>query len=120
MSAVLPKGFRLAGSYKNVGGGSVGGTTSLRMSFYTFEANGRFSTSSAGAVTVTTHVTGAGDRQIANGGRTSVTVGGNYEIDGVVLTLRYDDGRVDYKTITSDPKPAPKAVTINGTMFNRM
>jgi hypothetical protein len=105
---------------KSIGGGTVGGTTALRYGFWTFESNGRFSTSSAASVSVKTHVTGQGERQVANGGRTSASVGGTYEIDGVVLTLRYDDGRVDYRTITTTQKPNPSSVTINGKMFNRM
>jgi hypothetical protein len=49
-----PKGFRFAGSFKSVGGGTFGDTTALRYGFWTFSADGRFSTSSAASVTVNT------------------------------------------------------------------
>jgi hypothetical protein len=108
VSPALKKGFRFAGSFKSTSGGSVGDTHSLRYKFWRFDANGRFETSSAGTVTSKSSV----------GGRASKDVGGRYEIDGVVLTLRYDDGTVKHATIViSDSSTRPKMITINGTMF---
>lgn len=114
------KGHRFAGSFKSVSGGSVGDTTALNYGFWTFEANGRFSTSSAGSVSVNSWRPSTGNRQIASSGRTSETVGGTYEVDGIVLTLKFDDGRVVHRIIDVDEKPRPGSVTIDGKMYTRM
>lgn len=102
-----------------------GGTTALRYGFWTFSADGRFSTSSAASVTVNTWKPSSGTTQIANGGRTSKAYDGTYDVDGPVLTLRYDSGAVVRKilivwsTAKGRPKTEPTSIKIDGTLFNK-
>jgi hypothetical protein len=124
LEPLLPKGFRFTGSFKSVGGGTVGDTTALRYGFWTFSADGRFSTSSAASVTVNTWKPSSGTTQVANGGRTSKVSEGTYEVDGPVLTLRYDSGAVVRKilvvwsTAKGRPNTEPSSIRIDGTLFN--
>jgi carotenoid cleavage dioxygenase-like enzyme len=47
---------------------------------------------------------------------TAAERGGQYEIDGYVLTLRYQDGRVEQRLIVTDAAD-PKVVWIDGNGY---
>lgn len=113
----LPSGFRLDGRYRSlkaVGNLAMGGTDSVTAySEYTFTPDGRVtrgagvgSTSQAGDVsTATSNV--APDRR------------GRYDIDGLTLRLRWDDGRSENRILVADPNDPKTALWLDGVGYVR-
>ncbi len=108
----LPAGMRLDGLYRRLGGTgniAVGGTATVAAwNEYRFTPDGRV-----------TRGGGAGARAEAGGGSVvtrSQAAGqqGSYRIEGVMLTIRYDDGSEEARLIVTDPKDPSGAIWLDG------
>ena len=116
----LPRGFTLAGTYRNISGSGnagMGGTSSISAwSDYTFDAAGNFTTGGglhgndrlerAGTITTT----------VASG--LSPTQRGRYAIDGYTLTLIYADGKTERRMIVTEPAD-PSVIWLDGNGYTR-
>jgi hypothetical protein len=113
----LPAGFRLDGRYRSlkaVGNLAMGGGDAVTAyAEYVFTPDGRVmrgggvgSTSQAGDVsTVTAGV--APDRR------------GRYDIDGLTLRMRWDDGRIESRILVADPNDPKTALWLDGVGYVR-
>ncbi|WP_341887571.1 hypothetical protein [Variovorax sp. YR752] len=108
----LPAGMRLDGLYRRLGGTgniAVGGTATVAAwNEYRFTPDGRV-----------TRGGGAGARTEAGGGSVvtrSQAAGqqGSYRIEGVMLTIRYDDGSEEVRLIVTHPKDPRGAIWLDG------
>jgi hypothetical protein len=116
----LPRGFTLAGTYRNLSGtgnAGMGGTASIAAwSDFTFDAAGNFTT--GGGV--------HGDDRMERAGTTTTTVysglsstqRGRYAIDGYTLTLIYADGKTERRMIVTDPAD-PSVIWLDGNGYTR-
>jgi hypothetical protein len=102
----LPRGLKLAGIYRLTGGANFSspGFTSniLAWDDLSFLPDGRFQ-GGGGANTTSSYDGPAVSTSTAIPARSAARFG-RYAIDGYTLTLRYDDGRVEQRMITADPK----------------
>ena len=115
--STLPAGFKLNGHFSSLSGTgtiAIAGSSSVTaVSEYTFESDGRVirggavgSTSSAGnAAVVSSHV--APSRR------------GQYEIEGVTLRIRYDDGSQELRILVTDPEDPKSVIWLDGTGYVR-
>lgn len=113
----LPKDFRLDGRYRSLTGTgnlAVGGTqTVAAWRDYRFFPDGTVSREG-----------GAGGR--AESGNTSVVTGGRaagragrYRIDGLLLTITYDDGSSERRVVITDPSDPKSAIWLDGNGYVR-
>jgi hypothetical protein len=102
----LPRGLKLAGTYRATGTAnfSSSGFTSniLAWDDLSFLPDGRFQ-GGGGANTTSSYDSPAVSTSTAIPARSAARFG-RYAIDGYTLTLRYDDGRIEQRMITADPK----------------
>lgn len=97
----------LLGTYRSQMGGTMMGTVSaMGQSFYTWNANGTFSTTTTGMAT-----NGAAVPQ-ANSA-TSSDAAGTYILSGTTLTLKFSGGRTEQHTVF----PYGDAIFFDGRMF---
>ena len=101
-------------SLSGVGTVAVGGTSSVAVvSEYTFGADGRVirggasgSTTSAGGASVVTSNVAPSRR-------------GRYDIDGVTLRIRYDDGSHEQRILVTDPDDPKSVIWLDGSSYVR-
>lgn len=114
--SALPPGFALSGTYHSLsGGGSIafGGTTSVAAwSEYTFLPGGVV-------------VRGGGAGGSSEFGNTSVVVAslppdrrGSYQIDGIMLNMRFDDGASYSYALVTDPGDDGSAIWLDGIAYS--
>ncbi len=114
--AALPPGFELSGRYLSLGGGgdiAFGGTTSVAAwTEYTFLPGG-----------VVVRDGGAGGR--SEFGNSSVAVAslppdqrGRYTIDGIMLSLLFDDGTLHSYVLVTDPDDAGSVIWLDGVAYS--
>ena len=115
----LPRGFKFDGNYGTSSGSFDGTVSAARWRNLRFHRDGRFTTHNFSSHTVTVNE-GIPDRaQTIAGGHGSKKDGGTYLIDGYRLTLRFDDGTVQQRTIVSDPKPKIGIMWLDGDVYTR-
>ncbi|MEZ5459259.1 MAG: hypothetical protein R3E65_08105 [Steroidobacteraceae bacterium] len=115
--AKLPAGFRLDGRYrslKGVGNLAMGGTDSVTAySEYAFTPDGRVTR--GGGVGSTSQ---AGDISTVTAG-TALDRIGRYDIDGLTLRMRWDDGRIESRILVADPNDPKTALWLDGIGYVR-
>jgi hypothetical protein len=109
----LPKQFRLEGTYRSLSGTgnvAIGGSSSVvAWRTYTFSADGRIvrdggaGASSGGTVTSST----------------APNQRGRYQIDGLILRIRYDDGTTEERMLITNPKDPKSAIWLDGYGYSR-
>lgn len=113
--STLPPDLRLNGLYRHLGGTgniAVGGSDAVTaFTDYTFFPDGRI-------------IRGGGSGAQAQGGDVSTVIAatapgrrGRYRIDGLTLTITYDDGRTESQIIVTDPKDPKGAIWLNGVGY---
>lgn len=111
----LPPDLRLNGLYRHLGGTgniAVGGTDAVTaFTDYTFFPDGHV-------------IRGGGSGAQAQGGDFSTVVRsvapgrrGTYRIDGLTLTITYEDGRRESQIIVTDPKDPKGAIWLDGVGY---
>jgi hypothetical protein len=111
--SALPNQFRLNGTYRSLSGSgnvAIGGSSSVAVwRNYTFTSEGGVVRSgSAGGSSENVAVS-----SIARNQR------GRYEIDGLVLRIRYDDGSTEERIIVTDPENEESAIWLNGDGYTK-
>src|SRR5690606_37804140 len=108
----LHAGMRLDGLYRRLGGVgnvAVGGNASVTVSNeYRFTPDGRVSRGGSAGATA-----GAGGTTVATSSRAAGRQG-SYRIDGVMLSILYDDGSEETRLIVTDPKDPRGAIWLDG------
>jgi hypothetical protein len=115
--STLPAGFRLDGHFTSLSGTgtiAIGGSSSVTaVSEYTFTIDGRVvrggavgSTSSEGNASVVTSNVAPSRR-------------GRYEIQGVTLRIRYDDGSQELRILVTDPEDPKSVIWLDGRDYVR-
>ena len=114
MQRPLPASTRLSGSFSRTSAGTTQGFSAISWSNMVFERSGRFSSGG-----------GSGSMSRSHDGRAGVATsdkraagGGTYAIDGFMLTLRHDDGQVEYRSIVTHPTDG-KIIWIDGAAYTR-
>ena len=111
----LPDGLGLDGLFRRLGGAGtlgVGGTSSVTVwNEYRFFPDGRVARgggsggrAEAGGTSVTSQGTAANRR-------------GTYRVEGVMLTITYDDGSVEQRILIADPKVPTGAIWLDGAGY---
>ncbi len=109
---MLPAGFRLDGFFRSLSGAgtvAVGGSDSVAAwRSYAFSKNG-----------LVVRGGGAGAYAAVSGGSTAVSSiapsqRGRYRIDGITLSITYDDGSSESRLIVTDPKDPTGAIWLDG------
>jgi hypothetical protein len=109
----LPADFRLSGSYRSLSGAgnvAIGGSTSVAAwRNYTFTADGQvLRGSGAGASSDNVAISSAKPNQR-----------GRYEINGLILRMRYDDGSIEERIIITNPQDAKSAIWLDGVGYSK-
>jgi hypothetical protein len=116
----LPRGFTLAGTYRNLSGtgnAAMGGTSSMSAwSDYTFDAAGNFTT--GGGLSGHDRVETGGTRTTTVFSGASPTQHGRYSIDGYTLTLMYADGKTERRMIVAESGD-PSVIWLDGYGYTR-
>ncbi len=109
----LPNQFRLEGTYRSLSGtGNVaisGSSSVAAWRTYTFSSDGRVvrdggaGASSGGTVTSST----------------APNQRGRYQIDGLILRIRYDDGTTEERMLITNPKDPKSAIWLDGYGYSR-
>lgn len=113
----LPAGFTLEGLYRSLSGAgnvAVGGTDSVAVwNEYIFGRDGRV-------------VRGGGAGAYARGGDVTTAASsvspnhrGRYRINGLTLTIVYDDGREERRIVVTDPTDPKSAIWLDGEGYVR-
>jgi len=100
MQRPLAKSTRLGGSFSRASDGPTYELSAFSWTNLTFDGSGRFSSSSASGSRRTQRHDDAPD---VSGTTRRAPVRGSYTIDGFTLTLRRDDGQVEYHSIVPHP-----------------
>lgn len=113
----LPEGFRLEGRFRALSGTgnlAFGGSDSV-VAFreYTFARDGRVLRGGGAGASAA-----AGDFSVATASAAPAQRG-RYRIDGLVLTLDWDDGSRESRLIVADPKDPKTAIWLDGTGYVR-
>lgn len=108
----LPNQFRLNGTYRAIsGGGDVamgGGTTVAIWGEYSFFLDGRVTRNGgAGMISPESAVSS-----------TAATQNGQYQIDGLLLRMRYSDGSTENRVIITHPAD-PSAIWLDGIGYSQ-
>ncbi len=113
--ARLPEGMKLDGLYRDLEGAGTlgsGGTDSVT-------AYDEYRFSRDGTVERTGGVGGrveAGDASVATSVRKRVRQG-RYRIEGLTLSIRYEDGTIEQRILIADPKNPDKAIWLDGAGY---
>jgi len=113
--ARLPDGMKLDGLYRDLEGAGTlgsGGTDSVT-------AYDEYRFSRDGTVERTGGVGGrveAGDASVATSARKRVRQG-RYRIEGLTLSIRYDDGTSEQRILIADPKNPDRAIWLDGVGY---
>jgi len=114
--APVAPGTPLSGSFSHIGGGGNtaygGGTMIAAVNSFNFHPNGRFEGGSTASVS--SHEPGSGTSVVADSNRSNA---GTYKLDGYVLTLRYNDGRVDRRSFVWMDEKKRDAFYLNGSAY---
>ncbi len=109
----LPNQFRLDGTYRSLSGtGNVaigGGSSVAAWRTYTFSSAGRVERDGGAGASSGNTVTAA----VAPNRR------GAYEIDGLVLRIRYDDGTTEERVLITDPNDVKSAIWLDGHGYSK-
>lgn len=111
----LPEGFRLEGRFRALSGTgnlAVGGSDSV-VAFreYTFARDGRVLRGGGAGASAT-----AGDFSVATASAAPAQRG-HYRIDGLLLTLEWDDGSRETRLVVADPQDPKTAIWLDGTGY---
>jgi hypothetical protein len=113
--ARLPAGLRLSGQFRSssgVGTVAVGGQQSVtRVDEYRFSADGRVMRS--GAVGGTAQ---AGDTRVVTRGGPGERAG-RYRVDGLLLSIDYDDGSREQRVLITDPDKPGGTIWLDGESY---
>ena len=116
----LPRGFTLAGTYRNssgTGNAGMGGTSSISAwSDYTFDAAGNFTTGGGISGHDRLETRDAITTTVASG--LSPTQHGRYAIDGYTLTLMYANGKTERRMIVTEAAD-PSVIWLDGNGYTR-
>jgi len=114
--AALPKDFRLDGLFRSVSGaGSVsigGGQSVTAWSDYRFFPDGRV-IRGGGAGSRTEEPVSVTTQNVAPNRR------GRYQIDGLKLSIRYDDGSGEERILITNPQDPKSSIWLDGTGYAR-
>ena len=115
MQRPLPVNTRLSGSFSREIDGSSFELSAFAWRTLTFDGSGRFSGSDASGSRRTRRPYHAPD---VTGTARRAPVRGTYAIDGFMLTLRRDDGQVEYHSIVPHPTN-PAFIWVDGVWYSR-
>jgi hypothetical protein len=109
----LPNQFRLDGTYRSLSGTgnvAIGGSSSVAAwNTYTFSADGR--------------VVRGGGAGASSGDVVTSSVApnqrGRYQVEGLILRIRYDDGSVEEWIVIANPKDPNTAIWLDGNSYAR-
>lgn len=109
----LPNQFRLEGTYRSLSGtGNVaisGSSSVAAWRTYTFSSDGRV-------------VRDGGAGASSDGTVTSSTAPnqrGRYQVDGLILRIRYDDGTTEERMLITNPKDPKSAIWLDGNGYSK-
>jgi hypothetical protein len=109
----LPSQFRLNGTYRSLSGTgnvAIGGSSSVAAwRTYTFSSDGQVvRDGGAGASSGSTVASSRAPNQR-----------GRYDVDGLILRIKYDDGTTEERILITNPKDPKSAIWLDGNGYSR-